>query len=227
MIAETGTGLSPRGEPGDYREALRAGAAQAGRGARTRAAILSAACTLLARSAPADLTVAAICTEAGIAHGTFYIHFPDRQALTDALLEGFVGYLQEALHHASRAAAGQDAVRATTAAYVALFAANPGLMRCLVHHLDAFPGAQAAFQRLNAEWIATVVRAAETRAAAASGAAPPHAELTRRAYALGGMVDQYLAAWLLSRDPGIVAVSQDREAVIGTLSLIWDRGMSP
>jgi hypothetical protein len=49
----------------------------------------------------------------------------------------------------------------------------------------------------------------------------------RRAYALGGMVDQYLSSLLLSRDPTLIALSSDREATLETLSLIWERGMMP
>lgn len=50
--------------------------------------------------------------------------------------------------------------------------------------------------------------------------------ISRRAYALGGMVDQHLSDLLLSKDPNLAEISQDREAVLETLSLIWERGMS-
>ncbi|MCA1940502.1 MAG: hypothetical protein LDL26_05840, partial [Caenispirillum bisanense] len=64
--------------------------------------------------------------------------------------------------------------------------------------------------------------------AAASGAATPDRdELLRRAYALGGMVDQYLVALHVHRDPTLAALSADREAVVDTLTLIWKRGMTP
>ena len=99
-------------------------------------------------------------------------------------------------------------------------------MRCLVQPLDGFPEAQAAFQRLNREWIDTVVASVERRQRREGAADPiPRAELLRRAYALGGMVDQYLSNLLLSKDPNLAEISQDREAVLETLSLIWERGM--
>jgi hypothetical protein len=41
------------------------------------------------------------------------------------------------------------------------------------------------------------------------------------------MVDQYLIALLFGRDQTLSAVSRDREAVVRTLSLIWERGMEP
>jgi hypothetical protein len=40
------------------------------------------------------------------------------------------------------------------------------------------------------------------------------------------MVDQYLSSLFLSKDPNLAAVSQDREAVLDTLTLIWERGMA-
>jgi uncharacterized protein YgfB (UPF0149 family) len=49
----------------------------------------------------------------------------------------------------------------------------------------------------------------------------------RRAYALGGMVDQYLSGLYLSRDDGIVAISGDAAAVVDTLTMIWQKGMQP
>jgi hypothetical protein len=120
-----------------------------------------------------------------------------------------------------------ETIRAATRAYFELFVQNRGLMRCLVHHLDGFSEAQSAFQRLNRDWIETVVAAVERklqRDGRADAIARP--ELLRRAFALGGMVDQYLSSLFLSKDPNLAAVSQDREAVLDTLTLIWERGMA-
>ncbi|NOX39628.1 MAG: hypothetical protein GXP05_03680 [Alphaproteobacteria bacterium] len=47
----------------------------------------------------------------------------------------------------------------------------------------------------------------------------------RRAYALGGMIDQYLAGLLLDKDPNMEPFSQNREEIIDTLNLLWERGM--
>lgn len=40
------------------------------------------------------------------------------------------------------------------------------------------------------------------------------------------MVDQYLSNLLLAKDPALIEISQDREAVLETLSLLWERGMT-
>ncbi|MFC2970030.1 TetR/AcrR family transcriptional regulator [Acidimangrovimonas pyrenivorans] len=221
-LAET-----PADPPGTfaYPDILVARSAEQPKGARTRAQIQAAACAVLDRKGPSDLTVAAICAEAGISNGTFYIYFADRTLLLEELLIGFGGFVLDMLRSAS-AARTEAPMRAANSAYYELFRHNRGLMRCLVHHLDGYPEAQAAFHRLNRDWIETVVAAAMRRLQRAGwGGEIGHDELMRRAYALGGMVDQYLASLLLSGDPALVAVSQDREAVLDTLTLIWERGM--
>jgi len=122
----------------------------------------------------------------------------------------------------------EEAPRAATRAYFALFELNPGLMRCLIHHLEGFPEAGAAFQRLNREWIEAVVASVERRQRFEGGEPViPRPELLRRAYALGGMIDHYLSNLLLSKDPNLIEISRDRETVLETLTLIWERGMSP
>jgi AcrR family transcriptional regulator len=216
---------APQDAPG-YPQALAAQAEGLPKGQRTAQAIRIAACHLLDRTAPRDLTIAAICGRAGVENGTFYLYFPDQAQLLDEVLQGFASFLQTRMIAAGRS--HPDApMRAATEAYVDLFAANRGLMKCLVHHLDAFPAARAAFHRLNRDWIATVVRATRRRHASAGQETPPEAELTRRAYALGGMTDAYLSGLYLSAEPGLVAVSHDRAAVIATLTTLWERGLQP
>ena len=209
-----------------YPQALAAQAGGLPKGQRTAQAIRIAACHLLDQSAPRDLTIAAICGRAGVANGTFYLYFPDQARLLDEVLQGFASFLQTRMIAAGRSCPDAP-MRAATEAYVDLFAANRGLMKCLVHHLDAFPAARAAFHRLNRDWIATVVRATLRRHASAGHDPLPEDELARRAYALGGMTDHYLSSLYLSQEPGLVAVSADRAAVIITLTTLWERGLHP
>lgn len=195
------------------------------KGERTRAQLQIAACKVLQDGGPQGLTVAEICKEAGVSNGTFYLYFKDRNALLDSLLRDFVAFLQLAMRAASERE-GHDAPRAATRAYLRLFEQNSGLMRSLIHPTDGFPEAQAAFQTLNREWIEAVVASVERRQRQEGKTAPPRDELLRRAYALGGMVDQYLSNLLLAKDPAVIEISQDRDAVLETLSLLWDRGMT-
>lgn len=214
-MRETGTA------PGGFTAWLRRGHDDMRKGERTRAALLGAGAALLASEPLQKLTVAAICKRAGVAHGTFYLHFTDRNALAGEVLRRLAEYLQAEMRAAARLPG--DATRNTTAAYMRLFQENAGLMKCMVAGVDSFPQAQRVFQRLNHEWISTVVRAARRR----GGAARNEADLERRAYALGGMVDQYLTALFVTHDPWITALSQDREAVLDMFTDLWRKGMAP
>ena len=217
----------PDAGPSSFSAHLAVSSAGRAKGERTRAQIQIAACGVLDATGPQDLTISAICAAAGLSNGTFYIYFSDRTALLDALLAEFVAFLQTSMRRAS-ARRPDAAPQAATRAYFDLFRDNPGLMRCLIHHLDGFPEAREAFQRLNREWIEAVVASVQRRLRqAGQGDRLSRDELLRRAYALGGMVDQYLSALLLSGDPTLAAVSQDPEQVLDTLSLIWERGMAP
>jgi TetR/AcrR family transcriptional regulator, ethionamide resistance regulator len=210
------------GPPSAFAERLARGREALRKGERTRADLLRAGARLLSGGALDRLTVADVCKEAGVAHGTFYIYFPNLSALAAEVLGAFVDHVQLEMRDAARLPG--DAARNTTEAYMRLFEANAGLMKCLVTGVDAFPEARAAFQRLNREWVETVTRAALRQGGAG---ARPEAETMRRAYALGGMVDQYLTALHVTGDPSVAALSGDREAVLDTLTDLWKRGMSP
>lgn len=210
-----------------FADAVSEAAAGGRKSERTQARLRAATCRLLEVVPPAGLKVADICGEAGVAHGTFYVYFRDIHGLLADTLGAFVGFLQSAMR-GTAAGAGHERVRSTTATYVELFERNPGLMRCLVSRTDDFPEAMAAFQMLNREWTSTVVDARLRRLAREGRTqGPSREELLRRAYALGGMVDQYLIMLHFGSDEALAAVSRDRDAVIDTLSLIWERGMEP
>ena len=207
----------------DFPAALRSDAAGKRKSDRTRANLLAATCDLLSGTSPDALRVSDICARAGVAHGTFYSYFPDIRTLLDVLLQAFVAHVQQTMELARQTHPG-NRVRATTAIYVDLFERNPGLMRCLVSSFDSFPEAATRFQALNRAWAETVAEAAGRRLAR-SGQSVPKDELLRRAHALGGMVDQYLVTLHFNRDAALSELSGDREAVIDTLTFIWNRGM--
>ncbi|MCV2868901.1 TetR/AcrR family transcriptional regulator [Defluviimonas sp. WL0002] len=207
--------------PSGFADWLQHGREDMRKGERTRAELVTAGANFLAREPLERLTVAAICKSAGVAHGTFYLYFPDKNALANEVLGAFVDYVQGRMRAAAHLPG--DAARNTTAAYLQLFEDNAGLMKCLVVGVDAFPEARGAFQRLNREWAETVVRATRRR----EGPDRPQDDLMRRAYALGGMVDQYLSALFITGDPWVRALSEDREAVLEMLTDLWKRGMAP
>jgi AcrR family transcriptional regulator len=70
--------------------------AATGNGARTRDALLDAGVTVAARNGFGGLSVNQVVADAGVAKGTFYVHFEDRETFVDALHERFHARVQEA-----------------------------------------------------------------------------------------------------------------------------------
>lgn len=209
----------------DFRSDLKRLAEGGRKGQRTKTAIQVAVYDCLQKQSLAELNIANICKMAKISQGTFYIHFPNRNALVADVLMRFTSFIQAKMRLTSKTEPERPA-RAATLAYTRLFEQNLGLMRCLLRELNSFPEARTAFQNLNREWLEEVVASCENHLKK-SGHHVDNYEMMRRAYALGGMTDQYLAGLLLDRDPNMAGFSQDREAVIDTLNLLWERGMEP
>lgn len=119
----------------------------------TRRALLLAAKKVLARRGLAGTTTREIASEAGVAAGTFFVHFPDLGALVDALLDEHIADalaaacreasrrrgLVERLVHVSRTLfESYDANRDLSRAYLAstLFQEQEG--RLLTRRLELF-----------------------------------------------------------------------------------------
>ena len=102
--------------------------------------------------------------------------------------------------------------------YCLIFTANRGLMKCLLNHFDTFGQGRSILNAFNTEWLGLVVR---QMARQRGSGGPSEGELQRRAYALGGMVDQYLSAIFLYEDAGVVAAAGSLDEVVATLTFIW------
>lgn len=91
--------------PGLRVEHLKPGTPRSVRNRVTRAALLQAAARIVGEEGYAGATVARITRMAGVAQGTFYNHFPTRQALLEELLPALG---QDLVDHIARQAQGID-----------------------------------------------------------------------------------------------------------------------
>jgi AcrR family transcriptional regulator len=66
-------------------------------GHRTRELLLDAGVTVAEQHGLAGLSVNRVVAQAGVAKGTFYVHFADRETFVDALHERFHSRVQEAV----------------------------------------------------------------------------------------------------------------------------------
>ena len=216
-------------EAGGYAAVLLAAAEAGGlrKTERTRLRLLAAIAAALNTGTPCGaLKVADVTRAADLAHGTFYRYFEDMAGATEALVEAFAGHVRERLAGARQGEAGsRERVHATTLAYTRLFRENAPLMRCLIG-LDAGGGSFArAYRDLNRAWYGRMAAAiARRRARQAGGAAADPASLLPAAYALGGMIDEFLTQVYLRRDPALAHLAADEAGIADLLTDLWWRG---
>jgi len=108
-----------------------------GEGGKLRDDILAAATALLERTGNEEaITLRAVAREVGISAPSIYLHFPDREAILEAVVDGaFAGFnaaIEDAVNAAIAAGAGpRERVRAGCAAYLRVAAERPNRYKLL------------------------------------------------------------------------------------------------
>lgn len=91
----------------------------------TRAGLLAAAAKCFAKRGWSQSVVSDVAREAGVAHGTFYLHFQDKEAIADALLADFNRALAARIASAVGESSGREArVRTGARTFLAALAAE-------------------------------------------------------------------------------------------------------
>ena len=99
----------------------------------TRDALLDAGVAVAERDGLAGMSVNRVVGEAGVAKGTFYVHFADRGAFVDALHERFYGRVDEAVAAATHGAPlGPERLLRGAAAYLDACLADRGVKALLL-----------------------------------------------------------------------------------------------
>lgn len=108
-----------------------------GEGGKLRADILAGATALLERTGNEEaVTLRAVARQVGISAPSIYSHFPDREAIVDAVVDGAYGDFNAAIEDATNAAIAAGAgpreqVRAGCAAYLQFAAERPNRYKLL------------------------------------------------------------------------------------------------
>ena len=180
----------------------------------TRERLLESARVLFADRGLHGVTTHDIARDAGVAAGTFYLHFENKEAVFRQIAGSCVAQLREQLGRAlQNADTPEEAVRAHAEALVVFAEGNRELIRILFSgDADAASVESEVLDEL-AETIA--------RARSASGRVPHDCDAEVLGHALVGMYARVVAWW--AEDPS----RKDREAVIQTLTRIQLAGTQP
>ena len=191
---------------------------------RTRTGLRVAAAQVLAEKGFHHTTVADIAAAADVGVGTFYLHFPTKDALFDSVVEETVARLKATVDAAR--AANPDPVQKVSAANAAFchFAAqNREVFRIVFGHAAAYHEVVKRAQALFAADVEDTVREGQ-----ASGVfAPVPAPLV--AQALVGMATQVLSWWTEHESLSIETLHQTMNllALRGLLADASGRGDTP
>lgn len=116
-------------------------------------AILSAAAAILEKDGPTRLTTNAVAAQAGVSIGSLYQYFPNKQALTAALIERSSGSLEKSVLQAGRDAKTmlfEAGLRLLVRSIVRHQLDRPGLERTLAYEERRLPFDDGAAKRANA-----------------------------------------------------------------------------
>lgn len=148
---------------------------------------MAAGCNLLDGQGYRELKVEAVCDAADVAKGTFYVYFAGKEAFLHEIARQYLEFEPDNYLTVGPNDPLFDSARRWIAAYEDMFAANVGVLRCMVQMGGEDPTMREMWRRRNA----TVVDHALRQMGVEPGA--PDAEARRWAFrAVGGMLDQSL-----------------------------------
>jgi AcrR family transcriptional regulator len=157
-----------------------------------------------------------IAARVGVAHGTVYRYFGNKEALLAALVsERIAGVREEALA-ALHDPSGEGLQRAIRR-FLAHVSANRGLARIWSEVTASRSSAAGLRLRLRTPWIEAIT--VQVRQAQVEGRLPASVDPEVGARALGAMVDNFAYVWFVLEDRPEDADELDKLAE--TLSILW------
>jgi AcrR family transcriptional regulator len=192
------------------------------KGERTRFRLKIAAVSALAEGGYQDLKVSDICRRAHVALGTFYIYFTDKSVIAaEALLDfGDALYLQA--QSVARGSSDYQAILMTNQFFAAAYQRNCGLVRCLIQIEDLVPEFRARWRERRLRWIKKI---ASSMARRSGHPEIPDTLFMQIAYALEGMVFQYLYDVFVRQEPILQRHAGSSEHIADLLSVLWYRAV--
>jgi len=196
------------------------------KGQRTRALLKAAAAQLLERGGYRALRVTDINERAGVSNALFYVYFPNKEKITEEVMTEFLDVL---FSHPPRDTAPntvEESIYRANLDYVQRFAANPGLMRCLLQFGDEFAEFEKLWRERNGRWIERSVKRLSREADLAVKSV---AEIWTATAALGMMMDGILRLIYVEREPKTRdharSVAPDEPRLALFLTRLWVRAL--
>jgi AcrR family transcriptional regulator len=190
------------------------------RAAATGEQLLAAARETFETRGYAHTSIGAITKAANTAHGTFYLHFMNKEDAFARVMASVMEEMYLRTTPAEHAAEPADTVRASVRGYLEVFIAHRGLWRCLLEGMLQHPSIERMWLELRVPFADRIVRAMSR--AREAGRAREDVDYERAALALCSMCEWYAFTNFNLHGPGVI---DDLDTVVGTLSDLWYHAM--
>ena len=199
--------------------------------AATRAALKKTARDCFVKSGFAGTAIADIAKAAGVAHGTFYVHFDSKEAMLDELLDDFNAELARRLQPVVAVAAGrpvEDTVRATAEVFVDHWQSERGFVECYAQRSAVGLALTSMRDGINPP-VAGLLKGALLAAAASRGVALPNVDLVMHGLlALWLRIGlQYLFNEDVERDDAVTALVEMSTGAVAAVLVASDPESKP
>lgn len=192
------------------------------RGQATRQRLKDAVAQLLQTRAFHEIRLEDIAREAGVRVSLFYHYFQSKVDITSEVLADLLDSFRGEVANRPKGDAPLAAIHFANQRMVALYAANPGAMRCLFE-VDASVAPFAGMWReLTESWNRRI--AANIRRQFPD-AFRTEAEYMSLAYALAGTADSFLVEYFVHKNPLLHEAHPTGEDVARFLTTLWYRAI--
>jgi AcrR family transcriptional regulator len=196
------------------------------KGERTRALLKAAAAHLLERGGYRDLRVTDVNERAGVSNALFYLYFPNKDKITEEVMTEFLDVLFSHTPRENTPSTVEESIYRANLDYVRRFAANPGLMRCLLQFGDERAEFEKLWRERNGRWLEKTVkrlgREPDLKVKSIE-------EVWSATAALGTMMDGMLRLIYVEREPKtrehMRAVAPDEPHLALFLTRLWVRAL--
>ncbi|MEX1146842.1 MAG: TetR/AcrR family transcriptional regulator [Sphingomonadales bacterium] len=190
--------------------------------ARTKEHVKAAAARMLETDSYYNIRIDALCNEAGVAKGTFYLHFQDKEELTVHILEEYTTIQVQLIPDLHHVADSYEALKTINTWFARSFVENIGLHRNLMQLSEKIP----AITEIWTTFLSTVSDMYIRDIFQRVGSVISYDQALLAIYSLGGMLDQALyAIHAVHRNPSFERLAASLENLVETVTVLQHRAI--
>jgi AcrR family transcriptional regulator len=192
------------------------------KGEQTRRRLMTATRKVLARNGYQATRIEDVAKAAGVAKGTFYLYFENKEAATMAVMQQVMAESEAKLRATRTLDDPFLEILEPTVAYARVIFEQADLFRAFVQFSHHYPQAAQYWSEVTHRWLAGVESVMDRRLG--RGRTDP-ATRGLVVYAMSWMVDGVLLSFLTRDYPRLEEVRQQPEQIGEALSVLWYRAV--